>query len=135
MDKAYPYGYDQQGDSTNTVYTTTVSNDTAKDGPLLSLASIYGEEERWFQATMYLMWAPAANPNCGNGVACTIPVPQGQVGWSFSGDAINTLQPQVNNGIPYVQWVLNPNNCSGGNAQQYQPSTAYPQWTAAINPS
>jgi len=83
---------------------------------------------------MYLMWTPSADPNCPNGAACTIPVPQGQVTWSWRGDAINTLAAQMNQGVPYKKWVLNPNNCSVSNPQNYQPSISYPQWIGAINP-
>jgi hypothetical protein len=130
---AFPYGYDQSGATTGTVYQTTVPNDTAKDSPWIYLLPGYGEQQRYFQATMYLMWIPPANPNCGSGAACTIPVPQGQVGWSFVADAINTLQPGLNQGVSYVVWIKN--NCSGGALLDYQPNTSHPQWTAAINPN
>lgn len=114
------------------VTTTTILNDTAQDSPALNLISTWGEEERWFQATMYLMWVPATDPNCNNGAFCTVPVPQGKVEWWFAGDAINTRQPIVNQGVSSVQWLRN--GCSGGGTQPYQPGTLYPQWATAINP-
>ncbi len=134
VDHASPYGFNADGTRTGTVTTTTVADDTAQDSPYTPLISIYGEWARIFSATMHLMWVPSPDPNCVNGAACTIPVPQGKVVWSWRGDAMNTFVPQVNQGVSYVRWVLNPNNCSVNNLQNYQPSTSYPLWTGAINP-
>jgi hypothetical protein len=135
VDHAFPYGFNADGSRVGTVTTTTATDDTAADSPYTPLIEFYGEMARVFSATMYLMWVPQPDPNCSNGAACTIPVPQGQVFWSWRGDAINTLEPQVNQGIAYKRWVLNPNNCTTYVQQTYQPTTSHPQWAGAVNPS
>ena len=84
-----------------------------------------GEVERSFNATTYLMWTPNAAAGCTGGEACAIEVPLATLSWSWTGDAINTLQNQ-NNGST---WTLTGcQTCSNG---QPQPTASYPQWDAS----
>jgi hypothetical protein len=109
LDGTYPYG-----NGIGTVYTTSVTNDTAKDSPDSGLPSIYGELQRSFNATMYLRWIPNPDSKCTAGSACTIPVPLGSSSWWWVGDAINTLTSQPNG----TNWILNcGTNACGQNTQ------------------
>ena len=74
---------------------TGLPNDGAEDSPAISLLPKRGEEARSFSAIMYLMWRPPMLGGCNNGDSCTIPVPLGYFQWSLWGDAINTLQPEL----------------------------------------
>jgi hypothetical protein len=97
LDNAYPYG---RGASPSTVTTSggplAVENDTALDSPYWQLYPSFGEQQRYFDATMYLEWIPNAAALCNVGSACTIPVPLGGANWFWTGDAINTLTNQNN---------------------------------------
>jgi hypothetical protein len=88
--------------------------------------SALGEVADSFNATMYLMWDPTL-PGQGQAQPCSaasnlwsteadnwdptpstctgsIPVPIAFTNWGYRGDAINTLQYQMNNG---TTWMLN----------------------------
>jgi len=132
LDGAYPYGYTSAGIALGTVSTAQVTNDTAQDTPWSDLPNDEGEVKFSFKATMYLMWQPNAATGCTSGGACTIPVPQGNITWSFVGDAINTLIPLVHQGVSYSQWVLNV--CAPPSVSAYQPGAAFPQWSAVVYP-
>lgn len=116
LDSSYPYGFLPDRTRLGGVYTSNVNDDTSKDSPNINLLQRYGEVRRDFTATMYLMWnptLPAANCNPNDIIpplSCTsIPVPLGTLSWQWTGDAINTLQPQQNRFAAYVFW----NECCG----------------------
>jgi hypothetical protein len=125
LDTTYPYG-----NGIATVTTTKVTNDTAQDSPANGLPTSWGEVARSFSATMYLMWVPNPDSRCTNGTACTIPATLGTVNWGWTGDAINTLQPQQNAGVSFTRWTLNCSNPSNGG---FQTTTSLPQW-ANVDP-
>jgi hypothetical protein len=88
LDTGYPYG--TAGVS---LFSILAPNDTATDNPGSSLLAGWGESQRVFSATMYLMWNPAS--------AGSIPVPVASIPWQFTGDAINTLA-QTGNGTTWT---------------------------------
>jgi hypothetical protein len=98
LDNFYPYPAD----------TTHVTNDTTDDSPGIGLIPRNGEMAPSFNATMYSMWVPPTltfSIQCPNGSACTIPVPQGNIQWSWSGDGIDTLSQVNSNGLIVPQWI------------------------------
>jgi len=133
----------------------------AVDYPSLTLALSNGApvEEALFQftASMYLMWDPAlpgagpnpcaaasnvptkglvANPQTST-CAGSIPVPLGYVTWGFTGDTINTLNPNApasanaTGSANRTGWVLL--NCTGTSPFQQGGAylvTSYPTWTS-----
>lgn len=112
----------------NSYQTGGIPHDTSEDSPSVNLdllpnGVVGGEVSAWFQATMYLMWEPTAAPAC-TGSACTIQVPLSKVDWSWTGDAVNTLQAQPDNG---TTWKL-----TGCETSSRNPSgsitTAHPEW-------
>jgi len=107
--------------------------DTAVDSPASNLVIHSGEYQRSFNATMYLEWVPNMDNHCIVGT-CTIPAPLGLINWQWSGDVIDTLQP--NPGTGYEYWVMNP-NCSGGAPcsvpQPFQAGGSLPIWTKNAN--
>ncbi len=117
LDLTYPY---------QVVYTTNLTNDTAKDSPYIPLPPTWGELQRGFSATMYLMWDPTLPTGCISDSTCTsIPVPLGTVSWGWTGDVINTLQPQSYQGVSFPLWIL---NCERPWKEVFQSSAVYPTW-------
>jgi hypothetical protein len=126
LDTSYPYA--------------AVTATTTYDSPSVNLVSFYGEMQRSFTATMYLMWDPAlptgcspasttaklvsAPSNCGS-----IPVPLSSVQWHFSGCSINTLANQANK----TTWFL---NCGINNVGQFPSSgtglQGFPTWGTTV---
>lgn len=124
LDLKYPY--------IGEISTKGVPNDTATDAPESLLQPTWGERERVFSATMYLMWTPTKDNNCTNGTACTIPVPLGLLNWNINGDTFNTLITNYNNSG--TTWGMN-STCGypkNNNQEQvtFSPGTAYPLWGA-----
>ncbi|MCC7157777.1 MAG: hypothetical protein IT161_24565 [Bryobacterales bacterium] len=131
LDNHYPYG--TPGGS---LFSVNRPNDTATDNPAINLTSTWGEAQRLFSATMYLMWDPTLPAGCTaatatNASTCTsIPVPLASVAWQFPGNAINTLQTQPPpNG---TTWLV---PCGPGQAGQCaavapgtDPRQSFPQW-------
>jgi hypothetical protein len=99
---------------------------TTNDSPNNVLTANLGELQRSFNANMYLMWKPTADPACTDGASCTIPVPLGSVNWGWSGDAINTLSTTT--GVNGTTWKL---SC-GTSANAFQASSAYPRWNNTV---
>ncbi len=133
LDKSYPYGDPYGAQPIGTVSTTKITNDTAQDSPYIPLPPIWGEVKRAFSATMYLMWDPALPVGCKPGYTCTsIPIPLGSLNWQWTGDAINTLQPQVNQDVLFPLWVK---NCSTALNGRFQYSDSYPTWQITVNPN
>src|SRR5690348_915750 len=92
-----------------------------------------GEVARSFGAKMYLMWIPQVlsinSTSCPNGNSCTIPVPLGSFDWFWSGDGINTLQPQSNQGVVFPLWLKN--TAVDGNLGFVESST-FPTWSTTF---
>jgi len=118
LDTTYPY--------------PAVNANTTYDTPSTNLVSSYGELERSFTATMYLMWDPALPAGCApatttaQGVStastCTSsPVPLSSVQWHWSGCGINTLANQANGTTYSLQ-------CGINNVSAPQ-SSGFPEWT------
>jgi hypothetical protein len=100
------------------------------DAPGRPLPSNYGELSGGNAFTAYLMWDPALPSGCTRGTGSTssatctsIPIPVGNLKWSWSGDAINTLAAQPN-GTTYNQ------NCGfeSGDAVAFSPGGPFPNW-------
>ena len=107
------------------MYTISAQNDSVFDGPYVPTCQWWGELDRSFSATMYLLWTPNNAPNGCTGAACTIPVPLGSVYWHWSGDAINTLLPFLPSGAGYT--VTAP-GCTSSPAGNFVPGSTYPSW-------
>ena len=94
---------------------------TTEDSPWVYADQDKGETEASFEATAYLMWKPNPATGC-SGDACTIVVPLAKLGWSWTGDAINTLTPPPNG----TTWMLTGcQTCVSGLAQV---TTLHPKW-------
>jgi hypothetical protein len=130
LDNHYPYG--TPGGS---LFSVNRPNDTVTDNPGINLNAVWGESQRLFSATMYLMWDPSLPSGCTPATAisasnCTsIPVPLASVAWQFPGNGINTLQNQING----TTWVV---PCGPGQASQCaavapgtDPQQSFPKWT------
>jgi hypothetical protein len=127
LDNTYPYG-----NGTGTVTTTYVTNDTAADSPFSPVGALGGGEyARTFKATMYLEWLPNPDNLCTDGGACTIPITQGTIAWQYSGDGIDTLQPQQNN--TYMLWVLSNCQVNPFSPNGFASSGSFPIWSAAYD--
>jgi hypothetical protein len=101
------------------------------DSPSIGLVSDRGEQARSLSATMYLMWTPVADTRCTSGAACTIPVPQGYVNWSFCGDAVNTLATQQSNDTTWTlsdQCVPQPGQFQASHPTISNHYLGYPEW-------
>lgn len=121
---------------------TTTKPNQALDFPNVELAlsngDPVGEAATIFGATMYIMWDPALPSGCapadkvgGNPATpstCTesIPVPLGKISWSFSGNTINMLGPQLPGSSNGTGWIMQA--CGGPNPTPYSQSTAHPTW-------
>ncbi len=121
LDNTYPYGV-----GFGNVYTTSISNDTATDGPRLGDPTL-SEMARSFSATMYLLWTPNSASGCSGG-ACAIPLPLGSLSWTWTGDAINTLSAVQ--GLNSTTWILT--GCQEASAGGFQASSVYPVWTDTV---
>lgn len=120
LDTVYPYG----GSTLNKPGDSTV------DGPGKGLAPSRGELAESFSATMYLMWiSPVLTvpTQCPNGNACTIPVPRGNVDWSWWGDATNT---QINNPNSDGSPLRKLTNGSPGQNPAFSEDYSFPTWTS-----
>jgi hypothetical protein len=130
LDNHYPYG--TPGGS---LFSVNRPNDTASDNPAISLNPTWGEAQRLFSATMYLMWDATLPSGCTAATSsspstCTsVPVPLASVAWQFPGVAINTLVSQANG----TTWLV---PCGPGQAGQCavvlpgaDPRQSFPQWT------
>ncbi|MGH9561434.1 MAG: hypothetical protein ACRD3S_08260, partial [Terracidiphilus sp.] len=117
LDTTYPYA--------------AVTATTTYDTPASNLVSIYGELERSFTATMYLLWDPALPAGCApasttaQGTStvsnCTsTPIPLSSVQWHWSGCGINKLVNQANG----TTWNL---QCGINNVSASQ-AAGYPEW-------
>jgi len=113
------------------LFTTTVTNDTATDGPSASLVdgtgAPYAEAAQSFSAVMYLMWTPGAQGS--------IPVPLASLSWLFASDAINTLTNQPNHTNPAVTTTFalgcgpgTANGCSVIVPSSDATNMGYPTW-------
>jgi hypothetical protein len=120
LDNSFPY--------IGIISTKGVSNDTATDAPESLLQHTWGERERVFNATMYLIWTPDKDNNCTNGNACTIPVPLGSLNWNLNGDTVNTLITNYgNSGTTFGVNCAYPKK-NGDEQVTFTPGTAYPIW-------
>lgn len=119
LDLTYPYG-----GYPGTVYTTYVTNDTAKDSPVTPLHGNWGEAQRHFAAQMFVRWIPNKDGVCNTGAACTVPVPLGSESWNWCGDTANTAvsQPPPNGST----WYLSCSACSQASQLTFTPSTLGP---------
>jgi hypothetical protein len=130
LDTTYPYPF------------APASTTTTFDSPNSSLPSNYGELQRSFTATMYLMWDPTIPTGCtpaqtsGNGVStpsqCTsIPIPLSSVQWHYSGCGINSKANQQNG----TTWLL---QCGINNVSTVQasgpavPDNGFPTWSTVV---
>lgn len=122
---------DSLGSGLDTNYPYPPSNGSiAVDSPGIGIIDSNSEVAARFHATMYALWAPTAANGCSiiGSLPCTIPIPLGSIGWTFTGDAINTLSTST--GATGTPWILN--SCSSGNAGNFNApngSSGYPQWT------
>jgi hypothetical protein len=137
LDTGYPYSA--------TLTSNNIPNAIATDNPFFTLqltfpnGAYFGEAERFFTATMYLMWTPTAGNGCADGSACTVPIPLGSVNWNLTEDGINTMNPiyyqTTHNGQNYsstyqIQQCSYPLN-NGQEQPTFTPGGNYPEWSSA----
>jgi hypothetical protein len=96
---------------------------------LIALANNYGENARYFSATMFAMWTPGADTRCTDN-QCAIPIPLGSLTWQFTGDAINSLKTQMNGGYTFPLWQKNAASVSAPNILY---DDAYPLWSPPVD--
>jgi hypothetical protein len=134
LDNHFPYG--TKGGNLFSVSQPN-QNDTATDNPYISLSPAWGETQRLFAATMYLMWDPTLPSGCvaasasGPSTSSSIPIPIASVAWQSGADGINTLQTQLPpNG---TQWSVPCGPGTAGSCAVAQPGTdpsqSFPRWT------
>ena len=121
IDRTYPFF--------NITFTST------HDTPGAILPSDWGERDRQFDATMYLMWDPGTGPaDCHTASTdpdtrvqtssnCTsIPIPLGSVEWKWNTCGINTLSVQPGG----TTWLK---NCAKNRLFQAQAANGFPTWS------
>jgi hypothetical protein len=146
LDNWYPYAA-RVGDSKQAL-------DDPGQSLNLARGSQVGESMVEFEATMYLLWDPAL-PGSGQSSCqaasndppdpehpnpqqstCTgsIPVPLGSISWGYTGDAINTMKPNMDGASNGTGWLML--GCSWPvPTPMYSSSGVYPTWNRVFTNS
>jgi len=117
LDTGYPYGTLGKN-----LFSVMHPNDTATDNPSVAFVASWGEVQRQFSATMYLMWNPA--------LTGSIPVPVASMAWQFTGDGINTLSlvPAPNGTTWTVPCGLGATGACVPSVPATDPNQSFPTW-------